>query len=132
MDHTSRPGDVADPWDTGDFEVTWQDVLEDCCLQEIEWAPLLSNGAFPDPIHTLKDCSLKYNTFTEMNFNRFDFSNGNEIVGSMFAKCEMRMVIFMGTELHETEFYQCDLRKADFRDATGYKVDILGSRLKDS
>lgn len=46
----------------------------------------------------------------------------------MFAKCEMQMVNLMGTELHETEFYQCDLRKADFRDATGYKVDILGSR----
>ena len=106
--------------------------FEDCCLQEIEWAPLLSNGAFPDPIHTLKDCSLKYNTFTEMNFNRFDFSNGNEIVGSMFAKCEMQLASFKGTELHETEFYQCDLRKADFRDATGYKVDILGSRMKDA
>ena len=47
----------------------------------------------------------------------------------MFAKCEMQMVNFMGTELHETEFYQCDLRKADFRDATGY---ILGSRLTDA
>ena len=65
--------------------------FEDCRLQEIEWAPLMSNGAFPDPIHTLKGCSLKYNTFTEMNFNRFDFSDGNEIVGSMFAKCEMQL-----------------------------------------
>ena len=63
--------------------------FEDCRLNEIEWAPLMSNGAFPDPIHTLKECSLKYNTFTEMNFNRFDFSDGNEIVGSMFAKCEI-------------------------------------------
>ena len=106
--------------------------FEDCRLQEIEWAPLMSNGAFPDPIHTLKECSLKYNTFTEMNFNRFDFSDGNEIVGSMFAKCEMQLASFKGTELHETEFYQCDLRKADFRDATGYKVDILGSRMKDA
>ena len=49
-----------------------------------------------------------------------------------FVRCEMQMVNFMGTELHETEFYQCDLRKADFRDATGDKVDILGSRLKDA
>ena len=106
--------------------------FEDCRLNEIEWAPLMSNGAFPDPIHTLKECSLKYNTFTEMNFNRFDFSDGNEIVGSMFAKCEMQLANFKGVELHETEFYQCDLRKADFRDATGYKVDILGSRLKDA
>ena len=30
MDYTSRPGDVADPWYTGDFETTWQDVLEGC------------------------------------------------------------------------------------------------------
>lgn len=30
MDHTSRKGEVADPWYTGDFETTWQDVLEGC------------------------------------------------------------------------------------------------------
>lgn len=30
MDWTSRPGDVADPWYTGDFEATWQDVNEGC------------------------------------------------------------------------------------------------------
>ena len=30
MEYTSRPGDVADPWYTGDFEATWRDVLEGC------------------------------------------------------------------------------------------------------
>ena len=30
MEHTSRPGDVADPWYTGEFEATWQDVPEGC------------------------------------------------------------------------------------------------------
>ena len=30
MDHTARPGDVADPWYTGDFETTWIDVNEGC------------------------------------------------------------------------------------------------------
>ncbi len=30
MEHTSRPGDVADPWYTGDFEATWRDVSEGC------------------------------------------------------------------------------------------------------
>ncbi len=30
MDHTDRPGDVADPWYTGDFERTWQDVNAGC------------------------------------------------------------------------------------------------------
>ncbi len=30
MDYTSHPGDVADPWYTGDFETTWRDVLAGC------------------------------------------------------------------------------------------------------
>ena len=30
MNHTGRPGGVADPWYTGDFEATWQDVPEGC------------------------------------------------------------------------------------------------------
>ena len=30
LDHTKRPGDVADPWYTGDFQATWQDVSEGC------------------------------------------------------------------------------------------------------
>ena len=30
MDFTSRPGDVADPWYTRDFQATWRDVLEGC------------------------------------------------------------------------------------------------------
>lgn len=30
MDYTDRPGEVADPWYTGDFETTWNDVLEGC------------------------------------------------------------------------------------------------------
>jgi protein-tyrosine phosphatase len=30
LDYTQRPGDVADPWYTGNFEATWRDVLEGC------------------------------------------------------------------------------------------------------
>ena len=30
LDYTSRPGSVADPWYTGDFEATWRDVSEGC------------------------------------------------------------------------------------------------------
>lgn len=30
MDFTNRPGDVADPWYTGDFDTTWNDVYEGC------------------------------------------------------------------------------------------------------
>ena len=30
MDFTDRPGDVADPWYTRDFETTWRDVEDGC------------------------------------------------------------------------------------------------------
>ena len=30
LDHTARPGNVADPWYTEDFEATRRDVLEGC------------------------------------------------------------------------------------------------------
>ena len=30
LDYTDRPGDVADPWYTGNFNATWRDCLEGC------------------------------------------------------------------------------------------------------
>ena len=30
LDHTDRPGDVADPWYTGNFDATWNDVNRGC------------------------------------------------------------------------------------------------------
>ena len=39
MDLTDRPGDVADPWYTGDFEATWRDVLQGCQALLAEEAP---------------------------------------------------------------------------------------------
>ena len=30
LDHTGRPGPIADPWYTGDFDATYRDVLEGC------------------------------------------------------------------------------------------------------
>ena len=30
LDYTDRPGDVADPWYTGNFDVTYDDILHGC------------------------------------------------------------------------------------------------------
>ena len=30
MDYTDRPGDVSDPWYTGDFETAYRDIAEGC------------------------------------------------------------------------------------------------------
>ena len=35
MDYTDRPGEVADPWYTGDFRSAWNDISDGCgCLLE--------------------------------------------------------------------------------------------------
>ncbi len=50
MDHTARPGSVADPWYTDDFEATWRDVLEGCrgLLAELSGG-VLPSSPFPLP-----------------------------------------------------------------------------------
>lgn len=30
LDFSDRPRDIADPWYTGDFQVTWDDIVEGC------------------------------------------------------------------------------------------------------
>ena len=30
LDYTNRPGEVADPWYTGNFDETWDDIFEGC------------------------------------------------------------------------------------------------------
>lgn len=42
LDHTARPGNVADPWYTGDFQATWLDVMAGCQCLLAEFA-----GDFP-------------------------------------------------------------------------------------
>lgn len=100
-----------------------------CNLVGIDWLTLLPDGKFAIPISKLQSCHLKYNTFTEVKFNKFDFS-GTEIVRSMFAKCELGGSNFRRCKLNETEFFQCDIRKADFREASGYQIDIMTNKMK--
>lgn len=30
LDYTNRPGDIADPWYTEDFDTAWKDIEEGC------------------------------------------------------------------------------------------------------
>ena len=48
MDFTNRPGEVADPWYTGDFDTTWRDVEEGCrgLLHHIQLQSAIHGGDF--------------------------------------------------------------------------------------
>lgn len=95
-----------------------------CQLTGIQWSELSPDYGFADPIRRLKECHLKYNTFSNMTFRKFDFSK-NEIYDSMFAKCNLTECKFKQCKLDRTEFLECNLKKSDFRSASNYQIDIM-------
>nr|WP_298079101.1 pentapeptide repeat-containing protein [uncultured Blautia sp.] len=99
-----------------------------CNLIGVHWEELMPDGAFAEPIKGFYGCRLKYNTFSEMNLKKFDFT-GNEISDSMFADCRLQESRMKGCKLEGTEFFKCDLRKADLRGTAGYQMDIRSCKL---
>jgi uncharacterized protein YjbI with pentapeptide repeats len=72
---------------------------------------------------------MKYNSFIEMPFRKFDFS-GNIIQESIFEECDLQESNFKDCRLEATQFFKCNIRKADFRDAKGYAIDVSSSKIK--
>lgn len=105
-------------------------VFQKCNLIGIHcWNELLPSGRYAHSIDSLKNCYLKYNSFIEMSFRKFDFS-GNIIQESMFEECDLQESNFYDCRLEATQFSRCDIQKADFRDAKGYVIDIPSNKLK--
>ena len=69
-----------------------------CNLIGVHWEELMPDGAFAEPIKGFYGCRLKYNTFSEMNLKKFDFT-GNEISDSMFADCRLQQSRMKGCKL---------------------------------
>lgn len=93
------------------------------------WSELLPAGNYAHTIKDLKNCCMKYNSFIEIPFRRFDFS-GNIIQESIFEDCDLQESNFQDCRLESTQFFRCDIRKADFRDAKGYVIDIPSNKMK--
>ena len=47
LDFSDNPRDIADPWYTGDFQITWDDIVEGCeaFLAHLERTGLIKAGA---------------------------------------------------------------------------------------
>lgn len=102
--------------------------FSDCNLIGIPWYELISPKQILEPISKLRDSYLKYNTFIKMDFVRFDFI-GNTIQESVFDECNLRESSFKGCRLEGTQYTGCNLQKADFRDTSGYQIDIMTNKL---
>ena len=103
--------------------------FDDCFLSGVQWHEFATGNRYAAILRSLKNSTLRYNTFSQMSFLKTDFS-GLRIVESMFADCDLTGASFHGTELDRTEFFRCNMVNADFRDATGYKVDVLTCKVR--
>ncbi|AFS78937.1 hypothetical protein Curi_c19320 [Gottschalkia acidurici 9a] len=106
-------------------------TFKKCNLIGVYWSELLPAGVYAQSIDEIKDSYLKYNTFMEMSFRKFDFS-GNIIQESTFEECNLMESSFQDCRLEATQISRCDIRKADFRGAMGYIIDISTNKMKDA
>lgn len=105
-------------------------VFQKCNLIGIHcWKELLPVGKYGHSIDKLDNCYMKYNSFIEMAFRKFDFS-GNILQECMFEECDLQESNFQDCRLEATRIFRCDIRKADFRNAIGYVIDIPSNKMK--
>lgn len=102
-----------------------------CNLIGIHWKKLLPVRSIAEPVRQLKNCVLKYNSFIDMSLGKFDFS-GNTIQESVFDHCKLTESCFDSCGLTATQFTRCDMRKADFRNAAGYQIELSSNQLKEA
>lgn len=102
-----------------------------CNLIGMHWNELMPAGRIVEPISKLSDCFLKYAIFINMSFMRFDFSS-NIIQESTFDECNLRESNFKGCRLERTQYTKCDMRKSDFRETSGYQIDIKSNKLENA
>lgn len=105
--------------------------LKKCSLIGVHWEELLPSGRYGYVIEKMETCYLKYNTFADMAFRKFTFSD-NAIQESIFQNCDLTESSFRCCVLEGTQFEGCDIRKADFRESSGYLINITTNKIKNA
>ncbi|MBQ9709802.1 MAG: pentapeptide repeat-containing protein [Clostridia bacterium] len=104
-------------------------TFKGCNLLSISWADVFTRNSVMPSVARLEGCCIKYGVFSHVNFGKFDFS-GNDVVDSMFSDCRLSRSSFKDCNLKFTEFLRCDITEADFRGASGYKVELATCKMK--
>lgn len=104
-------------------------AFRDCILVSVNWLLWKPPNLIAQPFDCFEACSLRFCSFAEYNLSRFHFA-GNDVTESVFSDCKMQKCDMNGCDLSGTEFIRCDMKSADLREATGYKIGIFTCELK--
>ena len=112
------------------FSTSMQNLeIDGCFLSGVQWFEFSSGNRYVPLFASLTDTTMRYAVFSEMKLRGFSFA-GLRITDSTFADCDLAETSFRDMDLTGTEFYRCDLTEADFRDAVGYRIDVLNSKVR--
>lgn len=111
-----------------DFCTMYNGEFTDSMLIGINWNTLKSKLRGAEPIVKLSGNILKYNSFSQMSFRKFVFSN-NTFKECYFLECELMDADFCKDDLEKTQFSDCNLSRADFRDSYGYEINITNNKI---
>ena len=111
----------------------WSDVVFSFCqmsdawllhsaFRSIAWGGLQGRSALVQPFGKAEQCEFRYNEFSGMALKQFDFSKCT-FGDCVFDNCKLAGANFRGVALGSTAFSRCDLQKADFREASAYRID---------
>ena len=100
-----------------------------CAFRSIAWGGLQGRSALVQPFGRAEQCEFRYNEFSGMALKQFDFSKCT-FGDCVFDDCKLAGADFRGVALSSTAFSRCDLQKADFREATGYRIDPSDNQMK--
>ncbi len=80
-----------------------------------------------------ESCRIVNCSFVNCRFDRCTIvslsATDSELKLASFHNCSL-IGVHWGELLPATQFHQCDLRKADFRGASGYQIDPSANRMK--
>ncbi len=101
----------------------------DCQLISIDWHILTTTSSLFLPFNSFKNCLLRYNIFEKLRLTKVDFSN-NEILQCTFDTCNMELSNLSSTNLRDTLFIRCNLKKSTFLNASSYSIDPRSNDIK--
>lgn len=103
-------------------------VFQDCSLMGLDWSTVRRHGARLSLMTKMRSCSVKYNTFIDMNMAKMDF-HGSVLHDCYFQECVLKQADFRDCDLRNTIFLNCDLGKADFREARNYGINVMTNKV---
>ncbi len=100
------------------------ELLSSACVG-IDWSEVRALGRLFPLFKEIRGCTLKFNNFFKMKLPKFPVVE-SQLLDCAFMECNLS---FRRVDFLKTTFQDCDLSKADFREARNYRINTSSNRV---